>query len=951
MKILRLFGVSCCFIMLFLSGVYAQSQQIQSKIQERGEAVVIIDDYDKKLLPFIAKNASIDKISENNLILYLNNAQFQKMTAFELNMQLYAPYYDGVRALTMANSLAEMENWDKYPTWDVFQDMMIGFANDYPELASLDTIGFSIENRAILGLKVSDNVAVDEIEPEFFLVGQIHGDEIVSYILTLRVIDYLLTNYGDDAEVTNMVNEMEIWFAPASNPDGTYGNNENDISNSTRYNADGVDLNRNYPDAEEGDSPDGNPTAIENLVMIDFAAERHFVMSANSHSGAELVNYPWDTWETLHADDDWWYEVSRAYADDVHANAPSTYLDGYDDGITNGYQWYSISGGRQDYMNYFRNCREVTLELSNEKLLDAELLPDHWVYNKDALLGYIQQAMEGVHGIVTDSITDEPLEATVFIENHDIDNSQVYSKLPNGDYHRLLKAGEWDLKFSAEGYKSKTITVNLAQDERIDLNVELVSLSELPPTVEFFASSTAINCNPEVQFFNESEAAGDLSFAWDFGDGNQSNEENPMHTYMQNGNYTVSLFLSNENGSDEIVKTNYVQVQLVSLDSVNSAAICSTSNGSVDLAAYSAGDIYWYENLTDETHIATGETFTTPNLNESYTYYAQAVFEGEINYVGEPDNSEDGDYDNTESMHYLIFDVLDNCILQEVTVYTENSGERAIYLRNSSGEVLQETTANIDAGEQTIALNFDLQAGENYQLAASVNSGLFKGRLTWTSVFGYPYEIESLISIKDSDAGVGWGSSEQVYPYFYNWKIKASNCMTERMPVYAIIGDAPSVDYSYEMDGLSVAFQSHSTYYTEILWNFGDENFSTEINPTHVYAEPGEYNVTLIATSDCGEAVFFHVLFLSNALFENNDESECQIFPNPASNQLTIQFQHPENYSMLELVDVTGKIIKQQSVVNQKVRLSVSDLYSGIYSVRFIRKDGGVAHQKIMIKH
>jgi len=129
-----------------------------------------------------------------------------------------------------------------------------------------------------------------------------------------------------------------------------------------------VDLNRNYPDAEEGDSPDGNPTAIENLVMIDFAAERHFVMSANSHSGAELVNYPWDTWAQLSADNDWWVFVCREYADTVHANAPSGYLTDYNDGITNGYAWYSISGGRQDYMNYFHSCREMTLEISSDKM-------------------------------------------------------------------------------------------------------------------------------------------------------------------------------------------------------------------------------------------------------------------------------------------------------------------------------------------------------------------------------------------------------------------------------------------------------------------------------------------------------------------------------------------------------------------------------------------------------
>ncbi|MEA1874891.1 MAG: M14 family zinc carboxypeptidase [Bacteroidota bacterium] len=951
MKILQFFYLCCIVFMLSNLAVYAQNQQIETVIQERGEAVVKIVDFDKNLLPIINKNASIDEISENNLILYLNAAQFQKMQALELNIQLDAPYYASVRALTMANSLVDMGNWDKYPTWDVFQDMMLEFANNYPEICRLDTIGFSEEGRALLVVKISDNVNVDEIEPEFFLSGQMHGDELVSYFLPLRMIDYLLSNYGSNDQVDNLVNNLELWINPLSNPDGTYGNSETDVSGATRYNANGVDMNRNFPDPNGAWNPDGNETAAENVAMMNFAAERHFVMAANSHSGAEVVNYPWDCWEELHADDDWLYEISRKYADTVHANAPSGYMTLQDDGITNGYAWYSIDGGRQDYFNYYEHCREVTLEWSDAKLLDAEELPAHWNYNRNALLNYFAEALEGVHGIVTDSITDEPLFAEVFIEAHDERNTQVYSELPNGDYHRFLSDGEWDLTFSAEGYKSKIINVNLSQDERIDLDVQLVPLSELPPYAEFSANNTIISCNPEVQFFNESEAGGDLSFTWDFGDGAQSNEENPLHTYMQNGNYTVSLSLSNENGTDEIVKAEYIQVQLQYLDSVHSDAVCFTSSGSVELAAYSEGDIYWFENIMDESPIASGQTYTTPELTASHAYYAQAIFEGAVNYVGEPDNSEDGDYDNTDVIHYLVFDVFDDCTLQEVTVYAENAGEQTIYLRSNSGEVLQEKTLNIDAGEQTIVLDFNLQAGEDYQLAASANSGLYKGRLSWTSVFDYPYEIENLISVNDSDSGVGWGSSEQVYPYFYNWKIKAANCQTERTPVFAIIGDEVQSDLTYEIDGLSVAFDNNSLYYMFLLWNFDDGSSSTEISPTHVFSSPGAYNVTLIMSNECSEITHVIHIELSNSVVENSQENSWQIYPNPAHQTITFELLDGSDYQKVELIDVTGEIIRQENIQSKEITWSVDKYQTGIYFVRFFRKDGNVEHQKIIIKH
>ena len=78
---------------------------------------------------------------------------------------------------------------------------------------------------------------------------------------------------------------------------------------------------------------------------MTLAETQHFVMSANTHSGSEVVNYPWDTWTKLHADDNWWQMVSHEYADLAQLNSPSGYMSGFDDGITNGAEWYIINVG------------------------------------------------------------------------------------------------------------------------------------------------------------------------------------------------------------------------------------------------------------------------------------------------------------------------------------------------------------------------------------------------------------------------------------------------------------------------------------------------------------------------------------------------------------------------------------------------------------------------------
>ena len=90
-----------------------------------------------------------------------------------------------------------------------------------------------------------------------------------------------MSNYGTNPKITNLINNIEIWINPLSNPDGTYWGGNNTVADSRRYLANDVDANRNFPDIEDGDHPDGNAWAKETMLMMDFADAHNFVMSAN----------------------------------------------------------------------------------------------------------------------------------------------------------------------------------------------------------------------------------------------------------------------------------------------------------------------------------------------------------------------------------------------------------------------------------------------------------------------------------------------------------------------------------------------------------------------------------------------------------------------------------------------------------------------------------------------
>lgn len=73
------------------------------------------------------------------------------------------------------------------------------------------------------------------------------------------------------------------------------------------------------------------------------------------------------------------------------------------------------------------------------------------------------------------------------------------------------------------------------------------------------------------------------------------------------------------------------------------------------------------------------------------------------------------------------------------------------------------------------------------------------------------------------------------------------SCSDDEQSVYQ-----PEADFSYEANDLEVAFTSATNYAVSLEWDFGDGASSSEVNPTHIYAEVGDYTVTLTATGEVG---------------------------------------------------------------------------------------------------
>jgi murein tripeptide amidase MpaA len=445
---------------------------------------------------------SIDNVEGSTVYAYANEKEYKIFLLLNIKHKiLQSP---GTLIIPeMSNNPEAIMNWDTYPTYDAYVTMMNNFAANYPGICTLVNAGISVQGRDLLLVKISDNVLVNEAEPQFLYTSTMHGDETTGYVLMLRLIDSLLTSYGTDPRITSMIDNSEIWINPNANPDGTYHGGNGSVYGATRYNANGYDLNRNFPDPENGTHPNEQQ---ETAVMKNLAEQNNFVLCANFHGGTEVVNYPWDNWTNgsphfiSHPDETWYQFISHLYADTCQVNSPAGYMNGYDDGITNGGTWYIIHGGRQDYMNYFMRSREVTIEISDTKLPPANQLPASWEYNKRSLLTYIESIFYGARGIVTDTV-GTPLNATITILNHDEYNSEVRTDSINGDYYRMLAPGIYNIEFSAANHIPKTISgVQVNNLQATIVNVELLPDEIIPVEGPLYQASVFKN---EVELYWE----------------------------------------------------------------------------------------------------------------------------------------------------------------------------------------------------------------------------------------------------------------------------------------------------------------------------------------------------------------------------------------------------------------------------------------------------------------
>ncbi len=230
---------------------------------------------------------------------------------------------------------------------------------------------------------------------------------------------------------------------------------------------------------------------------------------------------------------------------------------------------------------------------------------------------------------------------------------------------------------------------------------------------------------------------------------------------------------------------------LASAAPVASSLVSNIPNTFVLNATGTNGNLEWYDQQVGGNLLGTGNSFTTPLINTTTTFYVQdkAIYPGSVNYTGQPTHTGQSLYSGATVNGGLDFDVSVPCTLKTVKVITATAGIREIQLLNSSGTVINSMSINIPLDTTIVNLNFPLTPALGYRLTTnstinSANVGSINPMLQRSSSgVQYPYSINNVISITNGHTGTT-GSSTAYY-YFYDWKVEEPStvCNSVRTPV------------------------------------------------------------------------------------------------------------------------------------------------------------------------
>jgi PKD repeat protein len=485
----------------------------------------------------------------------------------------------------------------------------------------------------------------------------------------------------------------------------------------------------------------------------------------------------------------------------------------------------------------------------------------------------------------------------------------------------------------------------------------------------FGAPATGFSYNvsgSEVTFINSSVDA--TSYVWNFGDGSTSTEENPEHTYAEDGIYNVSLAATNNCGTTIFEQTVTIATPPTAGFNPGNATGCtpftvqftntSSSNASSYLWDFPGGNpssstdenptVTWntagvYVVTLTATNGAGSSTSTAtitvnPTATAGFTYQLgglTAVFTNtSTNGTSYVWDFGDGSNQSTEANPSHTYAQTGNYVV-------------SLSVTNSCGTVTIVQTIAIKGSAPVPAIDSDSESGcLPYAVQFTDQSAGDPVSWNWTFEGGAP-----------ANSNVQNPLVNYTTPGTYDVTLEVTNAFgtsIQVFPDYITVQTAPAAGFTFTADQTTVTFTNASQNAASYVWNFGDGNSSTEANPVHTYGAAGTYNVSLAATNNCGTTIFEQTITLSSGTGEAAWIEGFRLFPNPNTGAFTVEMNGlPQHEVEFVLYNALGQQVQRETADfgtgSLVMAFDYRPLSAGVYTLR-VQADGQAMFVKVIIQ-
>jgi len=517
--------------------------------------------------------------------------------------------------------------------------------------------------------------------------------------------------------------------------------------------------------------------------------------------------------------------------------------------------------------------------------------------------------------------------------------------------------------YTTSGSYNVTLTAGNPAGTGVSTQSNYINILDMPAAGFNFNAT-----GPDFSFFNTSTNA--TSYSWDFGDSNTSLDENPTHTYLTDGTYTVVLTASNDCGTITSTQTVTVSTAPVASFTADTTFGCapmmitfmdqSSSNSSSwnwtfpggtpatstdqnPVVTYSAGGVY---NVMLEVTGAGGSDVSTQFSYINISQAPQASFT--INISGSTFTF----VNSTTGATMYSWDFGDGNSSTETnpqhTYATDGTYIVELVATNSCGTSTSTETIVVSV-PPTVGFSTDVSEG---CLPLTVNytdeSGLDVTSWSWTFPGGTPSTSTEENPVVVYDA-----------PGTYNATLVVTNpagSSTLTQNSLITVNDVPNAGFTFDQSNNTIGFTNTSTGATSYLWDFGDGSTSTTNNTQlqHFYPAIGDYTVVLIAMNACGsDTTEQTVSVLVSSLDELGTFDEITIFPNPNDGHFTLQINGIAKAELqVGILNVLGQTLTNEMLDFSNGSLNktfdISYLTAGTYMLR-IGSGTNVIYRKVVI--